>query len=165
MSDEGQAYLLDTNVFNDACDGKISLEAFVGRRVFTTGVQVSELSATANAARRAELIAKFEQIRPRPMPTASALWDVEGAGWDQACWNDGSGNFQRMLDRLRQLDHQSGKKSKATSLNKERDILIAETAIVEQAILVSGDNSLRQVVSEFGGNAIAIQQFVDCERN
>src|ERR1039457_2601842 len=79
-----------------------------------------------------------------------AAWDIEGAGFDQAHWNDGSGNFDRMLARLQQLDP----KKEKFKLNQVRDILIAETAIKKGAILVSGDSTLRQVVSEFGGHAI-----------
>lgn len=90
----------------------------------------------------------YKEIRPTSLPSSSFAFDIEGAGFGQAYWNDGSGNFEKMLARLRELDP-SGK----NAANQVRDILIAETAIKSRAILVSGDSNLRQLVSEFGGNA------------
>jgi hypothetical protein len=42
MCTQYQAYMLDTNVFNDAIDGKISPAAFTGR-FLVIGVQADEL--------------------------------------------------------------------------------------------------------------------------
>jgi hypothetical protein len=91
----------------------------------------------------------IKRFVPRCCPRLGFAFDIEGAGFDQAYWNDGSGNFEKMLARLRQLDH----KNKSMP-NQVRDILIAETAIKNGATLVSGNSNLRQVVTEFGGNAI-----------
>jgi predicted nuclease of predicted toxin-antitoxin system len=92
------------------------------------------------------------------LPASNFAFGIEGAGWGQAEWNDGSGNLEKMLNRLRQLDEEAGKKSREP-LNQDRDILIAETAIKNHAHLVSGDENLRRVVSEFGGYAITSIQF------
>jgi hypothetical protein len=81
--------------------------------------------------------------------------DVEGAGLDQACWNDGSGNFDKMLNRLCELDDKNKRKrnrdKEELKVNQLRDISIAETTIKNEAILVSDDINLQQVLSEFGG--------------
>ena len=53
------------------------------------------------------------------MTGSTFAFDVEGAGFDEACFNDGSGNFESMLRRLKQVD----------ALNQVRDVLIAETAV------------------------------------
>ncbi len=145
------SYMLDTNVFNGVLDGKALPASFanVRRILLVTGIQADELRATGKPERRAALLAVYEEIRPTSLPASSFAFDIEGAGFDQAYWNDGSGNFEKMLARLRQLDP----KNKSTP-NQVRDILIAETAIKNGATLVSGDSNLRQVVSEFGGNAI-----------
>jgi hypothetical protein len=45
-------------------------------------------------------------------------------------------------------------------MNQLCDILIAETAIRNQLILVSGDANLRTVTIEFGGRAIDREQFM-----
>jgi predicted nucleic acid-binding protein len=154
MTSAHETYMLDTSFFNDVLAGKISSSSFEGRRLLVTGVQTSELRATKNAERRAALLAKFEEIGPISTPASSLCFDIEGAGFDQASWNDGSGNFDKMLTRLQELD--SKKKEK---LNQMRDILIAETAIKNGATLVSGDSNLRQVVSEFGGCAVDTHSF------
>jgi hypothetical protein len=114
--------------------------------------------ATKNAMRQTALLSKFEKINPTTLLASSFALDIEGAGFEQAYWNDGSGNFERMLLRLRQLDDESKKKSR-DRLNHDRDILIAETAIKNQATLVSGDVNLCRVVLEFGGRAIPPVQF------
>jgi predicted nucleic acid-binding protein len=145
--------MLDTNVFNHALDGKFSISRFAGRRLLVTGIQKAELGATKNNKRRAALLGIFAQIDPAVELAESFAFDVEGAGWDQAKWNDGSGAVEKMLARLQQLDQKKRKKS-GDPLNPLRDILIAETAIKNGAILVSGDNNLRQVMSEFGGKAM-----------
>jgi predicted nucleic acid-binding protein len=159
MTNSQQAYMLDTNVFNAVIDGNISLEVFAGRRLLVIGVQMAELAATKCAARREALLAIAEKIKPTTLLASSFALDIEGAGLDQAFWNDGTGTFERMLDRLRQLDTKKKQKS-GDGLNQDRDILIAETAIKNHAIMVSNDDNLRKVVSEFSGKAITLTQLV-----
>ena len=91
-----QAYMLDTNVFNDALDKKISAAAFAGCHLLVTGIQAAELRATKkDAKRQAGLLVAFEELKPTVLPASSFALDVEGAGLDQAEWNDGSGNFEK----------------------------------------------------------------------
>ncbi len=142
-------YMLDTNVFNAVLDGRALPTSLVGGSLLVTGIQAAELRATEKPERRAALLAVYEEIRPTSLAASSFAFDIEGAGFDQAYWNDGSGNFEKMLARLRQLDPKN-----KSAPNQVRDILIAETAIKNGATLVSGDSNLRQVVSEFGGNAM-----------
>ena len=154
-----ETYMLDTNVFNDALDGKISAAAFAGRRLFVIGVQADELRATKNPPERATaLLSKFEEVKPTVLPASSFAFGIEGAGFGQAEWNDGSGMFENMRNRLGQLDKDRKKKPR-DPLNQDRDILIAETAIKNHAVLVSRDENLRQVVLEFGGCSITPDQF------
>lgn len=144
-----QTYMLDTNVFNDVLDGEISSALFAGHRLLVIGVQADELRATREDPKRREnLLAVFGKINPEVVLASSFAFDIEGAGFDQAYWNDRSGNFEKTLARLKELDR------KNRNLNQLRDILIAETAIKNGATLVSRDTKLRQVVSEFGGCAI-----------
>jgi hypothetical protein len=147
-----QVYMLDTSEFNRVLDGKIPPSFFAGRRLMVIGIQRYELNKSKNEKRRTALLATFEAISPHVGCASSFAWGIKGAGWGQACWNDGSGNFEKMLDRLRTLD--ARKKKRKDSGNQLRDILIAETAIKSGAILVSGDSNLRQVVGEFAGRAI-----------
>ncbi len=153
-------YMLDTNVFNHVLDGKISSSLLGGRRLLVTGVQASELRATRDAHKRAALLAIFEEIQPTSTLAASFCWGVDGAGFDQATWNDGSGNFDRMLARLQELDRR-----KKERLNQVRDTLIVGTALKNGATLVSGDSNLRQLICEFGGDAINLANFDKAVRN
>jgi len=149
--------MLDTNVFNDALDAKISANAFTGRCLLVTDIQEAELRATGQP-RKEALLTKFWEINATVLLASSFAWDIEGAGWDNAEWNDGSGNFEKMLEHLRQLDKKSRKSSRNLH-NQARDILIAETAIKNNAVLVSGDKNLRRTVREFGGCAIDPEEF------
>lgn len=143
-----QTYMLDTSVFNAVLEGAASLASFTGQ-LLVIGVQVDELRNTRDPKRRADLLAIFERIQPITVPASSFSFGIEGAGWGQAEWNDGSGKFQEMLARLEELD---GRKR---THNQLRDILIAETAIKNGATLVTGDSNLRRVVLEFGGCGVA----------
>ena len=143
-----RSYMLDTNVFNGVLDGKALPASLANERLLVTGIQAAELRATGKLERQAALLGVYEEIRPTSLPASSFAFDIEGAGFDQACWNDASGNFEKMLARLRQLDPKY-----KSAPNQVRDILIAETAIKHGATLVTGDSNLRQVVSEFGGGA------------
>ncbi len=142
--------MLDTVEFNHLLDGKISVTSLESRRVAVTGIQKAELGATKNWERRVSLFTVFNSVDPEILPTSSFALDIEGAGLDQAYLNDGSGNIEKMLSRLRELDAKN-----KNPLNQVRDVLIAETAIKNKAILVSHDDNLRKIVFEFGGRAIA----------
>jgi len=146
------AYILDTNVFNRLADGKVSFDAFRGLRLAATHVQLDELRATKNPTRAAKLLSIFEKIDPRLDPTASAVWDV--SKWDQSSWSAEDGVVEQMLQRLTQLDAEEGKKHRDQK-NRIRDVLIGHTAINVNATLISDDDGLRQLVSEFGGRAIS----------
>jgi predicted nucleic acid-binding protein len=150
-------YLLDTNVFNKVLDGAISIES-LAVPLLAKRIQESELSNTRDPLRRERLLAVFTEADPVIPFTASAAWDIEGAGWNQARWNDGSGTFQKMLARLRDLD--KNKRRPPPPLNQERDILTAETAIKNVATLVTDDANLQKVVTEFGGCAFDVATFL-----
>ena len=47
------------------------------------------------------------EIGPELCLASSFCLDTEGAGSDQAEWNDGSGRFEAMLARLKALDKKS----------------------------------------------------------
>ena len=67
------------------------------------------------------------------LPTESAVFDV--SRWDQAKWPANDSVFENMFASLEVRDKTSEKRH----LNRRRDILIAETAIRNGLILVSGD--------------------------
>ena len=144
------AYMLDTNAFNHVLDDNIPVEAVRGLHLLATHVPWDELNATAlkNPTRAAALLAVFEQIAPDIAVTELAVWNV--SNWNQAKYTSGDGVFERMSARLSELDKEAGKKHR-DPLNPTRDALIAETAIKIGATFVTGDQSLRSLVVEFGG--------------
>ena len=152
MITEPQAFMLDTNVFSRVLDGVLPLPAKTGRRFLVTGVQADECRSTPCSTRRAGLLRTIEEIAPELCLASSFCLDIEGAGADQAEWNDGTGRFETMLARLKVIDKKQ--KTEAQHLNQIRDIVIAETAIKLGATLVTDDEKLRQVVVEFGGRAM-----------
>jgi predicted nucleic acid-binding protein len=150
-------YMLDTTVFNKV--KKILIADLSCVTVLATGIQEAELGATKKPeGRREELLDVFKQVNPATSIVASFAWGIEGAGWGQAHWNDGTGTFQKMRARLRELD--GAKKTRKKPLGQERDILIAETAMKRGATFVTDDPNLRRVVSEFGGRVIDTPAFL-----
>ncbi|KOX41414.1 hypothetical protein ADL19_31580 [Streptomyces purpurogeneiscleroticus] len=152
MTTEPHALMLDTNIFSRVLDGVLSLPARGERRFLVTGVQADECRSTPCPVRRAGLLRTIEVIAPELCLASSFCLGIEGAGFDQAEWNDGSGKFEGMLARLKALDKKQ--KTEAQNLNQIRDIVIAETVNKLGAVLVSDDAKLRQVVVEFGGAAV-----------
>jgi len=146
------AYMLDAMVFDRLADGGVSFDAFRGLRLLATHVQWDELNAAKEKypVRAAKLLAAFEKIDPSIDPTASAFFDV--SKWGQSSWSAEDGVEQQMLQRLTQIDAEEGKKHRPK--NQRGDILIGHTAIKNNATLISDDDGLRRLVSEFGGRAI-----------
>jgi hypothetical protein len=93
----------------------------------------------------------LEEVTPEILPAASFCFGIEGAGFDQARWNDGTGGFDRVLAELKSLDRKA--KSHGQHLNQLRDVVIAETAVTVGATLVTRDANLAEVVRRFGGQA------------
>ncbi len=165
MTAERVTYMIDTSFLNRLADGEISLDIFSGGRLLVTGIQRDELAATTEPERKAKLLAYADALPSGTVLAKSFALDIEGAGFDQAYLNDGSGDFDAMLARLRCLDwnnpikkrrKRSKKLGDDVDRNENRDILIAETAIKDEAILATSDVNLRTVVEEFGGRVLFV---------
>lgn len=157
-------YLLDTNVFNHVLDGTIEIANLKGKRLLATHVQRDEISKTKHQTRREALLAVFGSLTTKQAPTSSvlagisvadgaatsvsglvptesAVWDV--SRWDQAKWGANDDVFTGMLGELDALN-----KCKS---NNPQDILIAETALRNNWILVTSDVDLFAVLTKYGG--------------
>ena len=165
MTAERVTYMIDTSFLNRLADGEISLDIFSGGRLLVTGIQRDELAATKEPERKAKLLAYADVLPSETVLAESFALGIEGAGFDQAYLNDGSGDFDAMLARLRCLDwnnpikkrrKRSKKLGDDVDRNQNRDILIAETAIKDEAILATSDVNLRTVVEEFGGRVLFV---------
>jgi hypothetical protein len=146
-------YMFDTTEFNAVESGELALAVIAGQRLFATHVQLDELNQTPDKEKRVRLRAAFEVVAADNLPTESAVWGV--SGWDQAKWTAEDGAFEAMRARLQGLD----KAGRDRIVNQSRDILIAETTIKNNLVLVSGDWRLRKVTMEFGGRAIDREEF------
>jgi molybdopterin-biosynthesis enzyme MoeA-like protein len=146
-------YMLDTTVFNALCDGTLSSECLIERRLIATGIQESELANTTDRARRNALRITFEQAQTEWVPAAQFVFGMAGAGWGQGSWGLDDQTHRAMLARLKELE---GAKRGS---NQVADVLIAETAMKHGAILVSGDYNLRVVASEFGVQVMSLNDF------
>lgn len=153
------AYMLDTNCFDRILDGNLSLRIPTGVTLICTGVQRDELDRSYPPDRRDALLKIFSDTAPRIALASSFCFDIEGAGFGQARWNDGTGCFDQMLARLIELDSQNKKKPK-DSRNQIRDIVNAETALKGGLVLVTADENLVQVIIEFGGTALRFPDFI-----
>lgn len=152
------SYMLDTNCFDQILDGDLSLCIPSSMTLVCTGVQRDELSRCTPPDRREALLKIFENINPNIVLASSFCFGIEGAGFDQACWNDGTGRFHRMLERLKDSDRARKKRPKDLR-NQIRDIVIAETALTGRLTLVTNDEGLANVMIEFGGKAINFKEF------
>lgn len=156
-------YLLDTNVFNHLLDGTIDIEKLKGKRLLATHVQRDELSNTKDQARREALLSVFEILTTEQAPTASAVAGIsvaDGAAasssglvptasavwgvsrWGEAKWGADDDVFTGMRTELDALN----KRKK----NNPQDILIAETALRNNWVLVTSDADLFAVVTKYG---------------
>jgi predicted nucleic acid-binding protein len=147
-------YMFDTTEFNAVVDGELPLSAISGERLFATRVQLDEIDKTPCERRRAELHRTFAEVAAANLPTESAVWGV--SKWIQAKWQAADSQFEAMLACLKALDQKGEKRHR----NQLCDILIAETAIRNGLILVSGDRILREVTRKFGGHAIDREEFM-----
>ena len=146
--------MLDTNIFNSVCDGKIKLNIFEGHQLCSTHVQSDELNETKDESRRKKLLEVFTFTDTKRMNTESAVWGA--SSWGEANWTSDTQKFDEMLATLRVLDKKSMKKPRIH--NQNRDILIAQTAIENGIVLVTDDGNLREVCEAFGGQAWSIER-------
>ncbi|HEX2668536.1 MAG TPA: hypothetical protein VHP13_09205, partial [Gammaproteobacteria bacterium] len=81
-------FVLDTNLFNRLADGRLTLNDLPQNSQFVaTHIQVDEINATRNEARKEVLLNAFKEIAPDIIPTESGVWDV--SRWDEFKWGDG----------------------------------------------------------------------------
>ena len=109
MGDE--LFMLDTNIFNRVVEGRLSVAPSFERKLIATQVQHEELASTPNPEKRESLLKIFSKT-VTVVPGASFCFDVPGAGFGQATWNDGTGRFDQMLALLKEFDRGKKKNKK-----------------------------------------------------
>jgi hypothetical protein len=123
---------------------------------FAAHIQRNELQQTPDPDLRRELMDTLNELGAESVATSSAVFDV--SDWDEACWSDDDEVYERLLERVRQLDRVKRKSIRFP--NQERDALLAETAIKRNLVFVTKDPRLAQAVTEFGGQAFLLHDFI-----
>ena len=129
--------MLDTNVFNQIAKGGLNAGVFNKHEVFGTHVQLDEIDRTNDETLRTGLKSTFTAIIDTRLATSSMVWDV--SRWDGSNWSDGK-IYSQLHQRLIELD--GNKKVNAKTPNQFADVLIAETAINNNLVLVTNDENL-----------------------
>jgi hypothetical protein len=138
-------YMLDTTVFNFLVNKETELSCVpIGQQLFVTHVQLNEIQNTRDLDRLDALLGMFTAIDSTPVPTASAIYGVSEFGESE--YSSEGGLFESLLGKLND-------KNKFKN-NNVRDILIAETAIRRNLVLVTDDDHLTEVVRESGATVI-----------
>ena len=145
-----QSFMFDTNIFNHVLDGRVDVVPFVGKAHFLiTHVQFDELSKTSDPGRKASLLAVFESVPQKTVPTKTFVLGTSTL--DRAEVGKGT-LYAKMKSELDQLN--KGKP------NNVEDALIAETAIKNQFALVTDDVDLSQITKQNGGFCLNLTEFL-----
>ena len=139
------AYLLDTNIFNQLVDGRISLAELPNdSQLLATYLQMQEIGNTTRKERRELLLSKFQEINPKTVPVETSLWDVTP-------WGEGKygGHSDLYKELLAELDAKNNYKK-----NNYVDVLIAEVSIVNGYTLITADQNLADLMQGRSGKLI-----------
>lgn len=131
------AYLLDTNIFNQLVDERISFaELPADGPLLATYLQMQEIGNTKREERRILLMSKFQEINPQTVPVETSLWNVTP-------WGEGKYGSNSVLygELLAELDAKNNAKK-----NNYADVLIAEVTIVNGHTLITADQDLADLV-------------------
>ncbi len=134
-------YMLDTNIFNILLVDGFILENLPNDGQFiATGMQIWEINQTKNELKRQKLLDKFHEVGPEKVPTVTALWGV--TAWNEGCYGNGE-QYQAILEKLNSKNN--------SKKNNHIDALIAETAMSNNAVLITSDKDLYEVIADLGG--------------
>ncbi|MBD2066180.1 PIN domain-containing protein [Leptolyngbya sp. FACHB-671] len=144
-------YMFDTNIFNEILDGDINLSFLPSDNTcLVTHVQFGEIQRTKNPERLSQLTSIFNAMSSIEVHTESFVPGISIPGRAKASNPEKFYEIKNHLDELNK-----GKK------NNVEDVLIAETAIINTHVLVTCDKDLLKVVTELGGAALTLDQFID----
>jgi hypothetical protein len=150
MSHKGETsmngFMFDTNIFNQILDDEIDCNLFSGINCFVTHIQNDEIFATKDSDRRTDLVRIFLLIDKNTIPTETALFGLSRFGQSKYGDRELFNNFLNCLNE------------KKRKQNNNKDALIAETAIKNNFMLVTNDETLSIVMIDFGGNVCKLGQ-------
>ena len=136
-------YVVDTSIINKLVDGKINpFELPTDGEFLASHIQIDELKKTKEDERRAQLLARFDELGAEVVKTESALFDRSKFGG--AKFGDGI-TIQALTNALDALNRKK---------NNPNDALIGELAIKNGFTLLTADRDLKTVVESHGGRVL-----------
>jgi hypothetical protein len=141
--------MIDSNIFNRIIDDKYDLRRLADYDCLVTHIQLEELQNTPSEDRRAKLISIFREISPEEIPTDTFVLGESLFG----CARLGDGDLWDGIRKAMESKLSPAQRGKrADSIT--RDALIAEAAINANAVLLSADAILAEVVLSLGGKSV-----------
>jgi len=148
-------FMLDTNIFNHILNENMQINLPPEFNYYITHIQFDELNSTRIEERKSKLLKIFKEIDKEEILTESATVGISRVGKSKISDNE---LFEKLLFELQKLDKENGKKKRWE--NQKRDILIAETCIKNNLILITNDKNLRTLTIEYNGQAVNLEQFL-----
>jgi hypothetical protein len=155
MTAAQQGHMVDTVIFGDLVgrpNYKLLLNELPTVKLWATLVQYEELKATRDPVRRQDLLTKFHELKPQ-IATALFSWNVPGAGWDHGYFGSQdelifAEKIRTRLDQIFDLMPRR-KQNRAKKENNLPDSLIATAAKFNNLGLITRDDNLFKVATEF----------------
>lgn len=142
-----EKYIFDSNVFDALVSGELDVDKIVqykssrNAEFYITHIQVDEINECVDKEKRAKLFLSMGKLRPIIIPTSSFILGKSRLG--HARLGDGV-----ILEELRQ-----------GNIKHTEDALIGETAIKNNLILITNDQTMHKKVTEASGSAIFVDEF------
>lgn len=137
--------IFDTNVYDEIVEGVLQVDFLTEKKVklFTTHIQIDELSNTPDADKRAQLFISLIELRARLLPTESFV--IGYSRIELAKITDGDA----LIDRLER-----------GSSRRTNDAIIGEVAIKHKLTLITNDERFKSVVKANGGEAMTVKELI-----
>ena len=154
--------MLDTNVF----DKVIAQPGFAESLtecvdVYVTHVQRDEIGNTPSPEKRKRLKQAFVHLVPEdPQSRGAGLISTESAVWGVSKWGKSKWSKEDNLLQSIRGDIKPDEENPKPYVNKTRDALIAETAIMNGLPLVTEDGGLKNKVKRLGGDCISWEELL-----
>ena len=154
-------FIFDTNIFDEILDRKVELPKNL--RYHVTHIQLDELlnMPEYKRERKEELLKLFSKVPKEVIVTEGAVLGVSRLGLSKLMSMEDAELYDKMLEKLKELDEKSGKKK--TPENQARDILIALTCMKNCLTLVTNDDNLKKIAQEFQCSSITFKQLLEGE--
>lgn len=149
-------FIFDTNAFNSLLDDEgVSFESISKLNIYASYVQLKELNATKNQARRKKLVNCFHEAVSQKKPIETQIFPLV---FGEQKFGDGT--FEEIRDMLNDsAERLSSKKKRQKLANNAFDALIGEVAEKNNYILVTGDNDFSKIMKQRGVSSLKYEEF------